>query len=237
MKTLSRIILSLCLLGCSTSHLPAAAEPKWDLRYEAKLEPDQEGAVERLDGTRLSFQKPAKKNYDLSARKEGLDFTFHGAGVFSLKPEREKITLKNNTLEFRLRLERTDNRIDPPASNASAVCIQIGETQGDDPGMYMVGFYTDAGDGKNYVILEGRNKSLPFEIGSEFHTYRVVARDDSIALHVDGEIVGTVAPRRGVNQPGIRLGNARGSDHTGAATLSYLRMNCGEAIDPEVGRP
>ena len=232
MKSLSRIIVSLCLLGSSTSHLSAGTEPKWDLRYEAKMEPDQEGAVEWLDGTKQLFQKPAKKNYDLSVRKEGLDFAFLGAGVYSLIPEKKEITLKNNTLEFRLRLERTDNRIDPPASNASAVCIQIGETKGDDPGMYMVGFYTDAGDGKNYVILQGRDKSPPHEIGSEFHKFRVVARDDTIALHVDGASVGAVAPRRGVNQPGIRFGNARGSDHTGQSTLGYLRMNCGEGIDP-----
>jgi len=232
MNKLTKTILMLGLLGFPLLHLPAGTEPKWDLRYEAKMEPDLENAVDKLDGTKVSFRKPAKQNYDLSVREEGLDFFFRGAGVFVLEPEGEPISFKHNTLEFRLQLEKTDNRIEPPAVNASAVCIQVGESRVDNPGMYIVGFYTDVEDGKNYVILEGRTKTVPYEIGSEFHNFRVVARDDSIELYVDGESAGEVGPRSGVIQPGIRFGNARGSDHTGQATLGYLRMNFGEALNP-----
>lgn len=233
MNKLSLIVTLIIFVGFPMSHLPAEEAPKWGLRYEAKMEPNLGEAVEMLDGTKESFQKPAKENYDVAVGEEGLDFFFRGAGVFALEPKGGQIDFEHNTLDFRLRLENTDNRIEPPVKNASAVCIQIGESRTDNPGMYVVGFYTDPEEGTNFVILEGRESTAPFPIGSEFHDYRVVAGKNSIELHVDGEIVGEVRPRLGVSLPGIRIGNARGSDHTGQATLGYLRMDFDQALDPK----
>jgi len=226
------VVTMLTFLLLPVFPLPADTNPKWDLEYAATMEPDRENAVDKRDGSKVSFQKPAKENYDLVVQQDGLDFFFRGAGVFVLEPEGEAISFDHNTLGFRLRLDKTDNRIEPPTKNTSAVCLQVGESRADDPGMYVVGFYTDFEDGANYVVLEGRETTIPHAIGSEFHDYRVVARGNSIALFVDGESVGEVAPRRGVNLPGIRFGNARGSDHTGQATLGHLRMSFGEALDP-----
>ncbi len=231
MRSLRQKTLPLLLLA-TLAMAHANTEPKWDLRYEGIVEPTAEGAVEKTGGKSQTFQTPAKKNYQAGINDDGLEFFFKGAGVFALDLDEKQLSFAHSTIECRLRLEETRNLIEPPAPNASAVCIQVGESGSSDAGTYMVGFYTNPEDGKNYVILEGRTQTTPVEIGRDFHVFRVVARENGISLYVDGTHAGEVAPRKGVAQSGVRLGNARGSDHTGTAVLDYLRINLSESLDP-----
>jgi hypothetical protein len=226
-----RPVLLLCLTA-SLATVHAKSEPEWDIRYEADEEPTFEGSVKKADGSGMTFSPPAKDNHQTGIRDDGFEFHFNGAGTFALGLEGENLSFKESTLECRLRMEETINRIEPPGFNASAITIQVAETVSEDPGLYVLGFYTDLEDQKNYVILEGQDKTVPVEIGRDFHVFRVVARDNAITLYVDGERAGEIQPRKGIVQPGIRFGNLRGSDHTGLAVLDYLRLSLSEAIAP-----
>lgn len=227
-----RTILLAALAICGQSGF-AAAPDIWPFVYEGKVHPLDAGSVKIEGQEAREFNPPTKENYLAEVQDDGLKFEFPAAGTFGLEIASPTYSFHGGTtVECRLRLEETINRIDPPTSNSSAVMIQFSEPAGEDPGIWSLGFYTDPGDGKNYVVLEGANSTPPYEIGREFHTYRVVTKDDFITLCVDGTAIGEVKPRKGVPPFGLRFGNLRGKDHSGTAVLESIRIDPAKAWMP-----
>ncbi len=229
-----KITQILLFVGITAAQYALAEDPAvWPIVYAGNIHPLDAGSVKLAGGEATEFAPPAKENYLAEPGEEGLKFEFSAAGTFGLGLAETKYQFsEGTTFECRLRLEETVNRIDPPAKNSSAVMIQFSETGTNDPGLWSLGFYTDPADGKNYVVLEGANSTTAHEIGKEFHTYRVVTKDDFATLCVDGVAVGEVKPRKGVPPFGFRFGNVRGADHTGTAVLESIRIDSGKAWMP-----
>jgi len=216
-------------------HLGQAADPSsWPISYQGNVEPAEEGSVTINGEKKGSFEKPVKPNYRAEVGDSGLELEFNGSGTFTLEDLGIPVDFSEGfTLECRFRLEETVNQLSPPANNASAMIIQASESVGTNRGMWILGFYTDIDDAKNYVVLEGNKSTKPFEIGKDFHVFRVTVKDNEVVLYVDNELVGHVSPRKGASSSGVRFGNLRGSDHKGSAVMDYLKIDPQSALVPQ----
>jgi len=215
-----------------TLHLGQAADPSSrPVSCQGNVEQTEEGSVTINGEKKASFEKPVKPNYRAEVGDAGLELEFNGSGTFTLEDLGTPVDFSEGfTLECRLRLEETVNQLNPPANNASAMIIQASESVGTNRGMWVLGFYTDIEDAKNYVVLEGSQSTKPFEIGKDFHVFRVTVKDNEVVLYVDNELIGHVPPRKGASSSGVRFGNLRCSDHKGSAVMDYLK------IDPKSSR-
>ena len=227
-----KLIFSTLVIACAPC-VYSSESAAWPIVYEGKTHPLDAGSVKFFGQEAKEFSAPAKGNYLVEVQADGLKFEFPAAGTFGLELADQTYNFnEGTTVECRLRLEETVNQIDPPTKNSSAVMIQFSEPAGNDPGLWSLGFYTDSEDGKNYAVLEGANSTVPYEIGKEFRTYRVVTKDNLATLIVDGVVVGEVKPRKGLQAVGLRFGNLRGKDHSGSAVLESIRIDPTQALMP-----
>ncbi len=201
--------------------LASSGSQDWFMVYKADREPDIRGAIVYADGktdhfaraynaAKMEIIEPDILRINTLGTDEG---TYFYKYVYEWKLDSEK----GYTVELKAKLNDAD-----VAGYESAAHLDL-EDSSKNISKYWEISLIKLKDGKHYVVLAGKSRGKPVEIGTKFHVFRIEVKGNKATLFVDDEKQYSVELRDNVNTNQIRFG-----DLTGKADadweIDYIRL-------------